>query len=156
MKQGCSFPASTSRPIWRLNAASWLLVSNALGQGNIARQLSVLPFFKGEDGVQHPGHWPPTSFMISHLVPISFSPVCLFHFFPMFSKFYHVGPTFVPAGAPCFLCLVDAFRSILMFGSVSFRSFLVGVLKLRDSKIMSLNIQEKKRGESHVLDTPKD
>lgn len=55
MKQGCSFPASTSRPIWRLDAASWLLVSNALGQGNIARQLSVLPFFKGEDGVQHPG-----------------------------------------------------------------------------------------------------
>lgn len=55
---------------------------------------------------------PPESFAISHLVPMSFSRVCLYkiykyvshcvpmcsHLFPMFSKFsYHVGPIFVPA-----------------------------------------------------------
>lgn len=144
MKQGCSFPASTSRPIWRLNAASWLLVSNALGQGNIARQLSVLPFFKGEDGVQHPGQglpqirqahmdkneettsifcdFPSCSHVFFPCLPIKSINMCphVFPFsFPCFpsSLTMLVRFLFQPV-AVCFLCLVDVFRPILMFGSL--------------------------------------
>ena len=145
MKQGCSFPASTSRPIWRLDAASWLLVSNALGQGNIARQLSVLPFFKGEDGVQHPGQGLPqirqahvdkneetTSIfpilfpclfpVFAYIKSINMCPIvspCVPICFPCFlsSLTMLVRFLFQPV-AVCFLCLVDVFRSILMFGSL--------------------------------------
>ena len=33
----------------------WNRADEIKTQGNIARQLSVLPFFESEDGVQHPG-----------------------------------------------------------------------------------------------------